>query len=167
MRRSLGVLLDLKSWKNTGKCKVYIENMGCCSQRRPELPLSAPVPTDIQALRHPFNSTANSYTSAHLDALLASPFPPPDKLSDNGTEELHYVHNKRTLQPMGRIDKGVANCSLTKLTCSKCERRAAGYCVQCRLRRFCPACFREVHRGHQKHVYVEYAVCKDPKDLLI
>lgn len=141
--------------------------MGCCSQRRPELPLSSLVPTDIQALRHPIVSTTNSYTSAQLDALLASPFPPPDKLSDNGTEELHYVRNKRTLQPMSRIDKEEANFSLAKLTCCKCGRRAAGYCVQCRLRRFCHACFSEVHKGHQKHVYMEYAVCKDPKDLLI
>jgi len=143
-----------------------IVNMGCCSQRRPELPTSSLAPTDVQALHPPFNSTA-SYTSAQLDALLASPFPPPDKLTDNGTEELQYAHYKRTLRPISRIDTLQASLSQLKLTCSKCGQRAAGYCVQCRLRRYCRTCFSGAHLTFPKHVYMEYAVCKDPKDLLI
>lgn len=139
--------------------------MGCCSHRRSELPSSSLAPTDIQALHQPCTSTAHS--SAQLNALLCSPFPPPDKLPDNGTEELQYSHFRQVLRPVSRIDTLEANLLLPKLTCVKCGGRAAGYCVQCRLRRYCRSCFGGDHQAHSKHVYMEYTVCKDPADLLI
>lgn len=141
--------------------------MGCCSHRRPDLPGSSMAPTDIQALRQPCSNSTISHHSAHLDALLAFPFPPPDKLLDNGTEELQYAHFRKSMRPISRIDTLEASIALPKMTCSKCGHRATGYCVQCRLKRYCRTCFTEDHQSHSHHIFMEYAVRKDSDDLLI
>ena len=120
-------------------------------------------PPDIRTLQAPLNSTSNScYTSTHLEALLNSPYPPPDKLMDNGTEELQYSHVKKTI---GRLfthrDTLELKAPLPKLACAGCEKRADGYCVQCRLRRFCKGCFLSEHKGASNHSFMEYTTCRD------
>ena len=139
--------------------------MGCCSHRRSDLPASSLAPTDLQALHQPCASTAHS--SSHLNALLSSPFPPPDKLPDSSSEQLQSAHFRQVLRPITRKEVLKEGIGLPKLTCFKCGGRAAGYCVQCRLRRYCRSCFGGDHQAHSKHVYLEYAVCKDTAGLLI
>jgi hypothetical protein len=137
--------------------------MGYCSQRRPGSDLSPyPVP-DIKALTLPPNTSVRSYcASEHLSALLSLPYPPPDRLQDNGVEELQI--RRSCSKSTGNRDLSLP---VLKISCASCGNFADGYCIQCRLRRYCQTCFVGEHSPGIKHTYMKYASYREANKQLL